>query len=132
MVGETQPIIRGWCLCGACSFELVGKHNWVGHCHCESCRRATSSPFTTWIGQQNGFWRFTGAQPVEYASSPGTMRGFCGTCGSPLFYRSDRYPNETHFYAALLENPAGVEPGAHFNADEMLAWIHLADHLPRR
>lgn len=126
-----QRSLRGHCLCGACSFQLVGSPNWVGHCHCESCRRATASPFTTWIGQENGFWAFTGIEPVRYESSPGNQRGFCGICGSPMFYRSDRYPNETHFYAALLEDPASVEPAAHSHADEMLAWVHLSDGLPR-
>ncbi len=132
MAIETQAIRRGHCLCSACSFELMGEPNWVGHCHCQSCRRATASPFTTWIGQENGFWRFTGVAPVVYPSSPGATRGFCRTCGSPMFYQSQRYPNERHFYAALLDHPERIEPAAHFNAAEMLAWIHLADGLPRR
>ena len=49
-----------------------------------------------------------------------------------MFYRSDRFPNELHFYAALLERPEEVKPGTHFHADEMLSWVHLADELPRR
>jgi len=130
MAGEAT--IGGQCLCGKSRFELVGRHNWVGHCHCQSCRKATSSPFTTWIGQENGRWRFIGSEPVRYHSSPGNIRGFCGTCGSPMFYQSDRYPNETHFYAALLDNPGDVEPEAHFHAEEMLRWVHLADDLPHR
>jgi hypothetical protein len=126
-----QPVLRGHCLCGACSFELVGPHNWVGHCHCESCRRSTASPFTTWIGQENGRWKLTGKTPVSYESSSGNERGFCGTCGSPMYFHSRRYPNECHFYAALLESPDQTLPSAHFHADEMLSWIHLADTLRR-
>lgn len=123
-------IQTGHCLCGACTFELVGPHNWVGHCHCESCRRATASPFTTWIGHKNGAWRFMGETPVSYNSSAGNWRGFCGTCGSPMFFKSERYPKEMHFYASLLTAPASVEPTIHFHADEMLPWVHLADGLP--
>ncbi len=48
-----------------------------------------------------------------------------------MFYRSTRYPNETHFYAALLDQPGNIKPSAHFHTDEMLPWIHLADDLPR-
>ena len=132
METDANDIRRGRCLCGACGFELTGPPKWVGHCHCQSCRRATASAFTTWIGQRDGAWRFTGAQPVTYASSPGVTRGFCGTCGSPLFFRSTRWPDETHFYAALLDEPGSVEPGAHYHASEKLAWIHLGDTLPRR
>lgn len=118
------------CLCGACRFELDGPHNWVGHCHCESCRRATASPMTTWIGHPNGQWRSTGATPAEYESSPGTKRGFCPTCGSPLFFRATRYPEEMHFYAALLTDPNAVTPQRHYHADERLSWLLLADGLP--
>lgn len=131
MSDQVMPTIRGRCLCGACLFELSGSPNWVGHCHCESCRRATASPFTTWIGQENGRWRFLGDMPVSFVSSPGNTRGFCGKCGSPMFFRAQRFPNEVHFYAALLDHPESVEPSTHFHADEMLPWIHLCDNLPR-
>jgi hypothetical protein len=132
MSSNTQHTIRGRCLCGACVFELIGGPNWVGHCHCESCRRATASPFTTWIGQENGYWNFLGDMPVRYESSSGNTRGFCGKCGSPMFYQSERFPNEIHFYAALLDHPGNIEPSTHFHADEMLPWIHLSDNLPRQ
>jgi hypothetical protein len=49
-----------------------------------------------------------------------------------MFYRSERFPNETHFYAALLDHPENIEPSAHFHADEMLPWVHLSDNLPRK
>ena len=101
-------------------FELIGDPNWVGHCHCESCRRATASPFTTWIGQENGSWKLHGDTPVSRESSPGNTRGFCGKCGSPMFFKSVRFPDEMHFYAALLDQPEDIEPRAHYHADEML------------
>ena len=115
--------LTGRCLCGACSFALDGPHNFVGHCHCDSCRRATASPMTTFIGQPDGFWRWTGAPPATYRSSPGVTRRFCATCGSPLFYRSDTQPGEVHFYAALLDDPEAVTPSEAFHTDERLAWM---------
>jgi hypothetical protein len=132
MSNEAPEILRGRCLCGACAFELRGGPNWVGHCHCGSCRRATASPFTTFIGQENGRWAFLGDTPVSYESSPGVTRGFCGKCGSPMFYRAVRFPNEVHFYAALLDHPESVQPSVHYHAAEMLPWVHLSDELPRK
>lgn len=114
--------IRGHCLCGACSFSLRGPHNWVAHCHCESCRRATASPMTTFIGHPDGSWAWTGQIPARYESSPGQTRGFCATCGSPMFYVSDRFPGETHFYAALLKDPSGLVPSVTYHGDEALLW----------
>ena len=68
---------------------------------------------------------------MVHASSPGNRRGFCGTCGSPIFYESDCYPDEVHFYVALLHHPEMLRPATHFHSDEMLGWIHLSDGLLR-
>lgn len=122
---------RGRCLCGAVTFEYRGEENWRAHCHCESCRRQTSSPFTTFMGVPDGAWRFTGEQPRVYVSSPGVRRLFCGTCGSPIAYDSDAFPDEIHFYAASLERPETFSPDRHVHAAEQLPWIHLDDGLPR-
>ncbi|MGB1234773.1 MAG: GFA family protein [Planktomarina sp.] len=125
-----QPLVlRGQCLCGVSTFTLTGPHNWVGHCHCDSCRKATGSAFVTWIGQPNGAWAFTGQAPSTFQSSEKVTRGFCGTCGTPLFYKSIAYPDETHFYAALIDNPDNVTPTEVYFTAEKVSWIVIPDHL---
>ena len=121
----------GRCLCGAIRFSYSGDENWRAHCHCESCRRQTSSPFTTFMGVPNGAWRITGAQPKTYVSSPGVRRLFCGQCGSPIAYQADAFPDEIHFYAACLDDPHSFKPDCHVHAGEQLPWIKLADGLPK-
>lgn len=114
---------RGRCLCGRTRFSFDSsrvRQQLV--CHCESCRRATSSPMTGFFTVPDTAWRWTGAAPAEYASSPGVTRGFCGTCGSPMFYRTDRRPGETDFYAASLVDPAEFAPTATAFYDEHLPW----------
>ncbi|MEO0914692.1 MAG: GFA family protein [Pseudomonadota bacterium] len=123
---------RGHCLCGATRFAYSGPETWRGHCHCESCRRQTASPFTTFMGVPNGAWRWEGEAPQVYASSPGVKRYFCGTCGAPMAYASERFPDEIHFYASLLDEPADFTPQAHFHHSERLPWVHLADDLPKK
>ncbi|MEM7505887.1 MAG: GFA family protein [Pseudomonadota bacterium] len=121
----------GRCLCGAVRFALSGPFNWQGHCHCESCRRATASPMTSFLGVPNAQWRWTGAQPQMYESSPGVRRWFCGRCGSPMAYDADQFPGETHFFAATLDQPENYAPTFHVFAGEQLGWMKLADELPR-
>jgi hypothetical protein len=123
--------MKGHCLCGQVTFEFAGSPLWCGHCHCESCRRATASPFTTWIGVHRDSCRFTGVAPVVRQSSPGVRRSFCSSCGSPISFESERWPDETHLYAALLEDPAGAAPQFHVHVAEKLPWITLADGLPQ-
>jgi len=128
MKPDDTELKTGACACGSCKFELRGPHNWVGHCHCESCRKATASPMTTWIGQENGTWELKGDEPKTYSSSKGVTRGFCGKCGSPMFFKADRYPNEVHFYATLLDDPSAIEPTEHYHYGEKLGWLHLSDN----
>ena len=123
---------RGHCLCRSVTFEYEGPENWRGHCHCESCRRQTASAFTTFMGIPNGAWRWTGAEPSFYASSPGVKRWFCSGCGAPVAYTSDKLPDEIHFYAALLEDPQDFDPTIHFHWDERLPWAAPEDDLKKK
>ncbi|MBU3261111.1 GFA family protein [Roseovarius sp. PS-C2] len=116
-------IRKGHCLCGAVTFELDGGHNWIGHCHCDSCRRATGAPLVTFVGHPDGNWQWTEAEPKHYESSPGNHRYFCATCGSSVAYRSDREPDEMHFHAVLLDDPDTLSPDEVFHADERLSWV---------
>jgi hypothetical protein len=122
----------GRCLCGAVRFEYSGPENWMGHCHCESCRRNTASPFTSFLGVPNGSWRWSGEAPTTYHSSELVTRSFCPKCGTPMAYQTEQRPDEIHFYAASLDDQSGYRPTRHFHADEMVDWIELADHLPRK
>ncbi|MEM9130245.1 MAG: GFA family protein [Pseudomonadota bacterium] len=115
--------LKGHCLCKEISFELEGEHNWVGHCHCDSCRRGAGAPLVTFIGHPNGAWRWTGLEPTAYESTPGNTRFFCKTCGSSVAYRSVRYPEEMHFHAALFEDPSQVMPKQIYHKDERLSWM---------
>jgi hypothetical protein len=126
-----MEIRKGRCLCGKVTFEYDGPEIWCGHCHCESCRRATSSPFTTWVGVRRDGCRFTGAEPGVHLSSPGVRRLFCRNCGSPVAFQSERWPEETHLYAAGLEHGAQLQPQFHVHVAEEVPWIALADGLPR-
>jgi len=119
------------CLCRAIVFEYDGEPNWTLNCHCESCRRATSSPMTTWISVPRARWRFISGTPRYFSSSPGVRRGFCEQCGSPLTYEADRIPDEIHLYAASLANPSRVTPERHVYVAEQLPWFDTMDALPR-
>jgi hypothetical protein len=121
----------GRCLCRAVTFVARGEPRWVAHCHCESCRRATSSPVTTYAGYVRGNVEWTGEKPVEFQSSPGVVRSFCRRCGAPMSYSGERWPDEIHLFLPSFDDPNSLRPTAHVNAAEQLAWIHLADGLPR-
>jgi hypothetical protein len=127
-----ETTTRGRCLCGAVTWEYDGEERFRLCCHCESCRRATSSPFTSYLGISYDRFRWTGEAPRTYESSPGVTRSFCGTCGSPMGYESPEFPQEIHLFVASAEDPAALPPMRHVNWSEHLPWIILADGLPTR
>lgn len=122
---------KGHCLCRAVRFEFDQEVGQAFHCHCESCRRAASSPVTTWITVPTDKMRFTQGEPKYFISSPGVRRGFCGTCGSPLSYEGPVHPGFIDLYAASLEPDVIVEPAYHVYSDEQLPWFEVHDQLPR-
>jgi len=67
-----------------------------------------------------------------YRSQAGAERGFCSQCGSPLFFRSGRWPGELHIARALFTDPLDREPQAHGYYDTHVAWVNVADDLPKK
>lgn len=126
------PPFTGHCFCKAVTYRCDSEPIWQGHCHCESCRRVTASPFTSFFGIRDGTWSWTGLIPASFSSSPGTYRSFCPHCGTPMAYKSTRWSGETHFFAATLDQPWVYRPTGHSNYSERVPWIHLADGLPVR
>jgi hypothetical protein len=121
----------GRCLCRAVTFAVRGEPRWVAHCHCESCRRATSSPVTTYVGFAMADLQWTGERPAEFRSSAGVLRRFCAKCGSPISFEGERWPDEIHLFVASFDRPEAFQPRCHVHVREQLAWLRLADGLPR-
>jgi hypothetical protein len=121
----------GHCLCGAVTYAIQGPETWACHCHCDSCRRQTASPVTTFLGIPLARFQWTGAAPKTFASSPGVTRSFCATCGTPMAFQADRYAGEIHLYAATLTNPQDFAPRFHVHHHEHLPWLSIDDDLPR-
>jgi hypothetical protein len=132
MEGPKDGTVRtGRCLCRAVTFAARGEPRWVAHCHCESCRRATSSAIATYAGYTSSNVEWTGEPPAEYRSSPGVIRRFCRHCGSPMSFEGERWPDEVHLFVPSFDQPEAFQPKGHVHVEEQLGWLKLADHLPR-
>ena len=126
-----MPSTRGHCLCQAIEYEFEGEPLWVVHCHCESCRRHTSSAVATIVGVKLDQFRYLKGEPAAYESSPKVWRYHCARCGAPMAYTADRFPGEVHLYIGTLADPARFAPRVHINAGEQLPWFEVADELRR-
>lgn len=128
-------VAQGSCLCGQLQYEVALPTKWAAHCHCSMCRRAHGAAFVTWVGAADWSFRIVhGAEHLTWhRSSPEARRGFCNQCGSPLFFRSQRWPGETHVTLASFTTPIDRAPGAHVFWDSHVDWFAFADDgLPRK
>jgi len=122
--------ISGRCFCGSLTWHTNGDILWSALCHCEDCRRAASSDYVSWFGVMRSSLAWSG--PREFhRSSPKVMRSFCGSCGAPASFETEVFPDETHLYAASLDDPSLYRPTAHIFWSERLPWIELSDDLPK-
>jgi hypothetical protein len=124
----SEKVCTGHCLCGAVRFETRGEPKFISNCHCETCRRASSAPSLTWAGFLDAQVDIKGASLREYSSSPGVVRSFCGACGSPISYRGDRWPGETHLAVCAFDDAAAMAPASDHLAEEKLPWSALLGH----
>ena len=82
---EKPEATTGGCLCGAVRFSIQGALREITICHCAMCRRASTSVGAYTACAPDAI-AISGAKLRWYRSSPIARRGFCGKCGSQLFW----------------------------------------------
>lgn len=122
--------LTGRCSCGAVAWRADAPMLWRALCHCEDCRRAVSADYASWFGLERAAVVWRGDRRF-HRSSPGVLRSFCSACGSPLSFETEVFPDETHLYAATLDDPSIYRPSAHIFWSERLPWVQVADDLPK-
>lgn len=120
----------GGCLCGAVRYAIEGQVLNSGICHCRTCQRTASAPRLPFVGVASEAFRLTRGTPVDYGSSPGVTRSFCGRCGSQLTYRRDDTPDEMDVMTMSLDDPGAVPPTFHVWVSAAVDWDRLAGNLP--
>ena len=126
-------MLKGSCLCGGVKYEAQGPITAIARCHCVQCRKASGAEFAT-NGNvaKAGFRIIVGtALLVEYESSPGNFRVFCGRCGSPLFKRKDSQSQTIRVRLGCLDTEIDERPLAHVFVGEKPAWSEICDALPQ-
>lgn len=107
--------ITGRCLCGAVTVTAQTEGARLRACHCKMCRQHTSAMFIS-VDTVPGTLQITG--PAQsFASSEWAERGFCGTCGSTLWYGTV-HDGMRHPAAGLFEDAAGGRMKMEFFADQ--------------
>lgn len=121
----------GGCLCEAVRYRISGPLRDVVICHCSMCRRhhghigaysATSKPALELVQSRGLRW---------YASSAGARRGFCGECGSTLFW-DPADEDYVAIAAGTLDSPTGLATMAQIHVDSAGDYYPIDASIPVR
>lgn len=131
MADETpNAVATGSCLCGAIRFRIRGPLRDVLVCHCVFCRR-----MNTHVGAYTACavsdLEIDNARTLRWhRASPRARRGFCGKCGSALFWEPTPL---THISIAAgsLNAPTGLKIKAHICTAQKGDYYEITDGAPQ-
>lgn len=102
----------GGCFCGAVRYEVTKAMTGVTYCHCSKCRKWHGHYGAYAAVDRDGF-RLAETRGLKWHSvSEKVRRGFCGECGSSLFFDETGEP-KISFCPGTMDAPTGLREKAH-------------------
>ena len=121
---------HGSCLCGAVRFTVACDLPAPDACHCSQCRKA-SGHFWASTDLPRSAVTITGEDAITwFTSSPKVRRGFCGTCGSTLFW-APIFKDSIAIAMGAFDSPTGTHLGHHIFVADKGDYYDIADGLPQ-
>jgi len=131
--GQNAAMATGRCLCGSVRYEVRGPLRDVLICHCVECRRWHGHVAASTAARREDLVLLD-AGTLRWIQSPESdahaRRGFCGQCGSSLFW--DPPGRETiSISAGTLDDASGLRLIAHWYVSQAGGYEELPeDGLP--
>jgi hypothetical protein len=124
-------MLSGSCLCGGVRYEVDSAPGPIVHCHCDVCRKAHGSAFSSVSEVPRDKFRWTAGHELlsSYQSSPGKFRHFCSQCGSHIV--AERPARDTVLLRlGCLDSVIADKPKAHIWRSDAPSWYDPKDQLP--
>jgi hypothetical protein len=127
--GPAPGRLDGACLCGACRFSLPGPAGPVTACHCHQCRRISGHCSASFDAREDAVTWHDRDSLRTYATPGGSLRGFCGMCGSSLWFRAA--DGAFSVEAGSIGGPTGGRLAVHIFTAEAGDYYRIDDGLPK-
>jgi hypothetical protein len=114
----------GSCLCGAVKYEAL-ELSGVTACHCEQCRKQTGNYWASSRVQDSDLKLVEARGLKWFRSSKTAQRGFCGECGSTLFWKGDG-TDYTAVTAGTIDGKSGLKLAGHIFCDDAGDYYEIA------
>ena len=127
---DTQTLgpLTGGCQCGGVRYSVASGPASALVCGCRMCQRATGGVFAAFVEVEAASVRWTGT-PAIFASSSHAERGFCATCGTPLFYRRPGRAS-VELTMGAIDGGAPAAPVSRYHPEAMPDWLHGLGDVP--
>lgn len=121
---------QGSCLCGSVRFTIKGALGASDACHCVQCRKQSGHYFAS-CNVARAALTISGEEQLRwYQSSDKVRRGFCGRCGSALFWDPPA-KDWTGVALGAFDTPTGIRLEKHIFVAEKGDYYDIADGLPQ-
>jgi hypothetical protein len=99
-------------------------------CHCGQCRRATGHFMAATAARHADFRLLQSSELKWFDSSDSARRGFCGRCGSTLFWQGAER-DYLSLTAGSLDDSRGLTVACHIFVADKGAYYQIADGTPQ-
>jgi hypothetical protein len=124
---DNLPLYSGGCQCGAVRFHVEGALGDASICHCRMCQKASGNFYLPLVSVRGAKLTWTRGQPKKFQSSNFAFRGFCGGCGTPLFYEA---PDGIALSIAAFDKPEEIAPTIQWGIEAKLPYVDGVANLP--
>lgn len=123
----------GGCLCGSVRFESKADPILAAHCHCVDCRKSSGTGHCTHVVIPREGFSVSGE--IAFYDRPAdsgniVSRGFCPTCGSPVYAINSAMPEMCFPRASSLDDPDTVTPSMVVYTSRAASWDFIDPDLP--
>lgn len=123
----------GSCLCQNVKFEIHSEIRRFHHCHCQTCRKVHATVYgSSALVNASSFHINAGKDFISsYDSSPGKTRYFCKNCGTHVFARCDRDPDDVILRLGTIDGDLRIKAVGHIWVSHKPDWYEIGDDLPQ-
>ena len=125
-------MIRGSCLCGGIKFEIDGAVVMSRYCHCVNCRKFSGTAQAAWGLANAAEFRQTASDTdvSKYDAGSGSLRTFCSSCGSPLWFEPQDMPAFRGVALGAIDEGDVSAPEVHLWVRSSPQWETIEGDLP--
>lgn len=122
---------KGSCLCGSVAFTVSDNLAGASCCHCSQCRKQSGHYWSSATCPDADFELTSDDGLTWFHASDIAKRGFCGKCGSFLFWKHND-EDKISISMSAFDTPTGLNVARHIFVADKGDYYTITDELPQR